>query len=100
MPYYLIQKTVISKNLIHLTLDIVTRMPVTVNINTTSILEYSFHLVESSIEPGEIRWHTIFEYITKRSHFILISPDLSVVAIGEERRIDIDEVDRFRWDRA
>ena len=75
-------------------------MPVTVDIDTPSILEDSLHLVESGVEPGEIGWHPIFEYITKRSHFILISPDLSIVAIGEERRIDIDEVDRFRWDRA
>ena len=37
MPTYLIPKIIISENLIHLTLDIVTRMPVTVNIDTSSI---------------------------------------------------------------
>ena len=64
-PNNFIQKILISKNFIHFTLDIVTRVPVAVNIDTSCILENSLHLPESSIEPGEIGWHTILEYITE-----------------------------------
>lgn len=98
MPAYLIPKIIISKYFIHLTLYIVTRMPVTVDIDTTSVPQYSFHLPETSIEPGEIGWHPIFEYITEWSDFVLISPDLCIGAIREKWRVDIYEVDRLRGD--
>ena len=64
-PNNLIQEILIPKNFIHFTFDIVTRMPVTVNIDRSRIFEDSFHLVKSGIKPGEIGWHTVFKYITE-----------------------------------
>ncbi len=93
----LILKILIPKYLIHLTLDIVTRMPVAVDIDRASRFEYPLHLPESRIEPGEIWRHPIFEYITEWSHFVLISPDLRIVPIREKWWIDIDEIYRLWW---
>lgn len=95
MPNNFISKIIIPKNFIHFTLDIVTCMPVTVDIDWSSVFEHSFHLPQTGIEPGEIGGHTILEYITERADFIVISPDLRVGTIGEKWWVDIDEVDRF-----
>lgn len=78
---------------IHFDLDIMACMPVKVNIDTSRLLEQPLHFVQSGVEPYKIARHAAFPDVGEGAQLVLVAEDDVVLPAGEERRVDVDQVD-------
>jgi hypothetical protein len=62
------------------------------DINRAGILEQAFHLPQPCIEPDQIAGHAAFPNIGEGPYFVLIAKDDIVVASGEERWVDVNQI--------
>ncbi len=100
VPDDLVLKILVSKDLIHLDLDVVRGVPVAVDVDRAAGLEQALHLVETGVEPDQVAVEAALPDVGERALLVLVSPDHVVDAVREERRVDVDEVDALRGQRA
>ena len=94
-PYNLVPKLLMTKNLIHFHLNVVTCMPVTVNEYAPGLLEQPLHLEEASVEPYQITRHPTFPDVGKGAKLVLVAKYDVILPTGEEGRVDVDQVYAF-----
>ena len=81
------------ENLVHFYFDVVSCVPVAVDIDGACRLEQSFHFEESGIQPYEVSGHAVFPDVVERAQLVVVAPQHVVLTSGEERGIDVYEVD-------
>ncbi len=94
-PHNFVAEHVISKNLVHLDLDVMTRVPVTMHVDRAGGLQQPLHLVEARVQPDQVAVQAAFPDIGEGALLVLVAPDHVVDAVGEEGRVDVDQVDAF-----
>src|SRR5437667_2339937 len=94
-PDDLIVKVLVSKDLVHLNLDVVARMPVTMNKDAPRFLQQPLHFVESSVEPYEVARHAPLPNVGEGPQFILVAKNHVVLATRKEGGVDVNHADAF-----
>ena len=92
VPYKFVLKIAVSKNLIHFHLDIVTGVPVAMDVDRAGIFEDAFHFVQAGVEPDKVAVQAALPDVVERAQFVVIAPDDIVVAAGEKGRVDVNQV--------
>src|SRR6266850_8162144 len=70
------------------------------NINASGFLEQALHFVEASVEPDEVAGHPALPDVRERAQLILVAEDDVVLPPGEERGVNVYEVNTFRGELA
>ncbi len=92
-PHNLVPEILVPKNLVHLDLDVVTGVPVTVDIDGARWLEQALQLIETRVEPDEVAVKATPPNIGEGTLLVIVAPDDVIGAVGEEGWVDVDEVD-------
>ena len=75
-------------------------MPVEMHANRAGWFEQAFHFEQARIQPHQIARHAAFPNIREGAHFVPVAEDDVVIAPGEERRVNVDQVNALGWQLA
>ncbi len=93
IPDNLVPEVPSAKYSVHHHLQIVGRMPVTMEVNRACVLQHSATLSKPPSHPVYVDIDSTLPPILEDSHLCTVPPDYLIVAVAEERRVEIDQVD-------